>query len=225
VNELAQYDIALDRGLGDGYQTVSTQYIRSFYWLGKGRGIAVQVTSRQQDTPPPDDFHLATDFIRMFETNHPDSTNTPPTLERIDEKIINEGSLLTFTVTASDPDIPIQTLTFSLGDEAPLGASIDPTAGVFTWTPSEPQGPSTNQITIRVSDGLISTSETMKIVVDELNTAPVLSAIGNHTVSEGSLLSFIIKASDPDLPTQLLGYDLMSAPVGAAIEKTSGLFT
>jgi hypothetical protein len=97
VNELAQYDIALDRGLGDGYQTVSTQYIRSFYWLGKGRGIAVQVTSRQQDTPPIDDFHLATAFIRMFETNHPDSPPPTPGIMGFNITLNPQGAQLTWT--------------------------------------------------------------------------------------------------------------------------------
>src|SRR5262249_21264513 len=45
-----------------------------------------------------------------------------------------------FTATASDPDRPANTLTFSLIG-APPGAAIDPTTGVFTWTPDEAQGP------------------------------------------------------------------------------------
>ena len=43
-------------------------------------------------------------------------------------------SLLTFTATATDADLPANTLTFSLSGE-PVGASIDPNTGVFTWTP------------------------------------------------------------------------------------------
>ena len=90
----------------------------------------------------------------------------------IGNKTVNELSLLTFTATATDSDIPAQTLTFSLDAGAPAGASIT-TNGVFTWTPTEAQGPSTNNITIRVSDGMTNTFETIQIVVIEVD--PVLS--------------------------------------------------
>jgi hypothetical protein len=70
VNELSQYDTAVDI-MGDGnYQSVDVQFVRNFYFLRKGYGIAVQVTSRQQATPPPDNFAMAAAVVRMFETNH-----------------------------------------------------------------------------------------------------------------------------------------------------------
>lgn len=75
VNELASYDITVDL-LGDGnYQSVDLQYVRNVYFLRKGRGIAVQVTSKQQATPPPDNFATAAAVVRMFETNHADGGN------------------------------------------------------------------------------------------------------------------------------------------------------
>ena len=52
---------------------------------------------------------------------------------------VDEETLLSFTATASDHDVPVQTLTFSLSG-APVGASITP-AGAFTWTPTEAQDP------------------------------------------------------------------------------------
>jgi hypothetical protein len=44
-----------------------------------------------------------------------------PTLALIGNKTVNELALLSFTATATDPDIPAQTLTFSLDGGAPLG--------------------------------------------------------------------------------------------------------
>src|SRR5205809_6027343 len=32
------------------------------------------------------------------------------------------------------------------------GVAVNPTAGVLTWTPTETQGPSTNTITVKVTD-------------------------------------------------------------------------
>jgi hypothetical protein len=61
------------------------------------------------------------------------------------------GQTLSFTAQATDPDIPGQTLTFSLGAGAPLGASMGAN-GLFSWTPSQGQAPSTNVIPVRVDD-------------------------------------------------------------------------
>ncbi len=79
--------------------------------------------------------------------------NTPPTLTPLVQTnfSVNELSLLTFTNTATDTDIPANTLTFSLLN-APTGASIGSSSGIFTWIPSGTQGPSTNIIGIVVTD-------------------------------------------------------------------------
>src|SRR5439155_17203411 len=83
------------------------------------------------------------------------------------------------TNTATDEDLPANTLTFSLEPGAPAGASINSTNGVFSWTPTEAQGPSTNLITVRVTDnGSPPSSDTgsFTVVVTEVNRAPVLTA-------------------------------------------------
>src|SRR5438105_2758972 len=108
--------------------------------------------------------------------------NTPPVLAAIGNKTINEGALLSFRAAATDSDSPAQTLSFSLDAGAPVGAGIDPGTGVFTWTPTEAQGPSVNSVTIRVTDSGLparSATQTLNITVNEVNTAPVLAAIGN----------------------------------------------
>src|SRR5262249_47252830 len=69
-------------------------------------------------------------------------TNNAPVLNPINDLAGDELSLITFTATASDLDTG-QTLTFSLDSTAPAGASIVPGTGVFTWTPTEAQGPGT----------------------------------------------------------------------------------
>src|SRR5204863_479527 len=76
--------------------------------------------------------------------------NTTPMLAPIGNRAVDEGSLLAFMATATDPDP--QTLTFSLDPGAPAGAGIDPVTGAFTWTPTEAQGPGTFAVTVRVTD-------------------------------------------------------------------------
>src|SRR5207249_2272590 len=66
--------------------------------------------------------------------------NSAPTLGTLVNRTVNEGSVLSFAVTASDGDVPVNTLTYSLEPGAPAGASIQPSTGVLSWTPSETQG-------------------------------------------------------------------------------------
>jgi subtilisin family serine protease len=77
-------------------------------------------------------------------------TNYPPVLNAIDDQAINAGEQLQFTATAVDPNG--DALTFNLASGAPAGASISPTTGLFTWRPSDAQAPTTNWVTVRVSD-------------------------------------------------------------------------
>jgi CSLREA domain-containing protein len=155
-----------------------------------------------------------------------EGANQAPDLDPIGNQTVTEGNLLTFTATATDPDVPPGALTYSLSG-APAGASIDPTTGVFTWTPSEAQGPNTSSFDVLVSDGQGGTdSETIQVTVSEgTNQPPVLDPIGNQTVTEGNLLTFTATASDPDVPPGSLSYSLSGAPAGAGIDPTTGVFT
>jgi hypothetical protein len=150
--------------------------------------------------------------------------NVAPILGPIGNKAVNELTLLTFTATASDADLPAQTLTFSLGAGAPAGASIT-SAGVFTWTPTEAQGPNSYIIRIIVSDGLAQDYEDITVIVNEVNLPPVLSPIGPKTVSVGNLLQFTVTASDPDLPVQTLTFSASNLPPGATFNPTTRVFS
>jgi hypothetical protein len=77
--------------------------------------------------------------------------NTAPSLAAISDKIVTLGQTLSFTASATDPDTPPQTLSFSL-DAAPSGATIGASGGLFSWTPTAGQVPSTNSVTVRVTD-------------------------------------------------------------------------
>src|SRR5204862_380370 len=90
---------------------------------------------------------------------------------------ISELSTLVVTNTAIDTDLPANTLTFALVS-GPSGVSVNPTTGVLTWTPTEAQGPSTNTITVKVTDDgtpALSATNSFTVVVNEVNSAPVLT--------------------------------------------------
>jgi hypothetical protein len=153
--------------------------------------------------------------------------NVAPVLNAIGNKSVDELTTLTFTATATDADLPANTLTFSLSG-APSGASIDPSTGVFTWTPTEAQGPGSYTFTVIVTDNgspALSDSETITVTVNEINVAPVLNAIGNKSVDELTTLSFTATASDADIPSNTLSYSLSGAPSGASINSSTGVFT
>src|SRR5208282_6221792 len=84
------------------------------------------------------------------------SVNQAPVLAAIPNQTILAGRTLVVTNSASDADIPAQTLTYSLFS-APPGASIDSNSGVFTWRPAIAQSPSTQTVAVVVSDNGVPT--------------------------------------------------------------------
>jgi hypothetical protein len=92
--------------------------------------------------------------------------NRPPVLSNITSPmLVNELDLLTFKPTATDPDG--DAVTFSL-QNAPAGAKITP-AGLFTWRPTEAQGPGSYNITVRVTDpGALFDSQVVTVNVNEV---------------------------------------------------------
>ena len=148
--------------------------------------------------------------------------NAPPVLNTIGDQTVNEFVELTFMATASDDD----SLTFSFDGTFPLGAAIT-SAGVFTWTPTESQD-GDHTITVQVTDGSLTDSETLTVTVNEVNVAPVLNAIGDKGTSELIELTFTATASDTDVVDNLantLTFLLDGTfPSGAAI-TSAGVFT
>jgi hypothetical protein len=110
-----------------------------------------------------------------------------PVLGTIGSKTVDELSPLTFTATATDLDLPAQTLTFSLQGSPPSGASIT-SGGVFTWTPTEAQGPGDYSITVRVTDNSSPTlydEEIVSVRVNEIHVPFGLDGSNSGVTSGG----------------------------------------
>ena len=153
--------------------------------------------------------------------------NNNPVLDPVGDQTIDEQTLLTFTATASDVDLPANTLTFTLSGE-PTGATIDPVTGVFTWTPTETQGPASYTFDVEVTDDgtpALADTETITVTVNEVNNNPVLDPVGDQTIDEQTLLTFTATASDVDLPANTLTFTLSGEPTGATIDPVTGVFT
>ena len=154
------------------------------------------------------------------------AVNHPAILAPIPDYVIFEKDTLVFTNKANDQDFPVQVLTYSLSN-APAGASVDPSAGVFSWTPTEAQGPATNIITTIVTDSgspPLSTVRNFTVAVLESNEPPALAAISNYSIHAGMTLLFTNTATDSDIPTNKLTYDIFPGPIGATVDPTNGIF-
>jgi len=128
----------------------------------------------------------------------PPSLNDPPVLAAIGAKSVNEGALLSFGVSATDPNGDAITLTAS---PLPTGANFTDNGngtGTFSWTPNFTQANVYNIKFKAVDSKNASDSEIVAITVNNVNQAPVLNAIGPKSVDEGALLTFPVSASDPD---------------------------
>lgn len=155
----------------------------------------------------------------------PSTANRPPVINPISNQSINEGERLQLTATAVDPDGHI--VTFSLVNP-PSGASIDAATGFFSWMPDELQGPGLYTVTIRATDNgmpALNADTSFSVVVNEVNTKPVLDTIDAKSVTALSNLTFTASASDADRPVNSLNYSLSNAPNGASINATTGVFT
>src|SRR5207247_750570 len=100
--------------------------------------------------------------------------------------------------------------------------------GVFSWTPTEAQGPADYSVTVRVTDNgtpALDASRTLAIHVGEVNTAPELAPIANQSVDQKSVVQLTARDTDADLPAHTLNFSLdAGAPAGAAIDATTGVF-
>ncbi len=154
-------------------------------------------------------------------TVHVDKPTQPPSLAPIKDWTINDETLLTFKANATDLNIPPATLTFSLGSDAPLGASIS-LDGVFYWTPTEAQS-GIYRFTITVSNGALSDSKIVAITVVEVEQPPVLTVPGSQTVEVGTLLIFTVGATNPDVD-DLAALSVSGLPSGASFDSDLGSF-
>jgi hypothetical protein len=103
--------------------------------------------------------------------------NEPPVLPALPNRFVVLGQTLSFQVQATDPDHPAQTITYSLEAGAPTNASIDAASGWFTWTPAPNQSPSTNLVSVRVTDnGIPPLSASQSFTITVLSSGVAVSS-------------------------------------------------
>jgi hypothetical protein len=133
--------------------------------------------------------------------------NKAPVLEPIGDKSIDEGNLLQFAISASDPDG--DPLTYSASN-LPEGAEF---AGqTFSWTPDYHQAGIYHDVHFEVSDGELTGSEDITIAVNNVNLVPtaVIDSIKPDTAAiKGQIVSFSGHGEDSD--GSIVAYDWNSS--------------
>jgi hypothetical protein len=150
--------------------------------------------------------------------------NEPPVLEFIGNKTVNEGELLEFEITATDPD-PGDNLTLGAAN-LPAGATFNPATGTFSWTPGYDQAGNYENIDFSVMDNgdpMEVDVELITITVGNVNRPPIFAPLGSQEVLEGEVLEFTVTATDPD--GDAVVYSTGDLPTGAVFDPTSGLFS
>ena len=109
-----------------------------------------------------------------------------PVLTVIGNKTINESTVLSFNIMASDPDGDALTYTAS---SLPSGAAFNPSTQLFTWTPTHIQIGSFPNVHFQVSDGTMSASENITITVAAFYTAWDINMDGAVNVLDLTLVT------------------------------------
>ena len=149
--------------------------------------------------------------------------NQPPQIVDPGSQSLAEQQAFTLNLRANDPN-PGQTLTWSLVS-GPSGAALSP-AGQFTWTPREVDGGQTFTVSVKVRDNGTPARQALAsfdLVVREVNRAPTMDPIGDTTIKELVEWAMTPAATDTDIPTQTLTWQLRTAPVGALVDPETGV--
>jgi hypothetical protein len=154
-------------------------------------------------------------------------TNSAPVFGALGTQTINEGQTLILDLPVTDPEN--DRLNFSFVGSAPIGMTVNPSTGRITWPTTEATGPSTNDVVVLATDSgfpPLSATGSVRIVVNEVNSAPILSLVTNRTINEGTLLAITNVAMDFDIPANTLTFGIgPGAPPGVAMNPATGVFT
>ncbi|NJR16287.1 MAG: tandem-95 repeat protein [Calothrix sp. CSU_2_0] len=167
-------------------------------------------------------------------------SNQAPTLTKPADIVVREGEFARIQLKATDADGTGLTYFSNL---LPGGATLDPTTGLFTWTPAYFQA-GEFEVPFSVSDGETITTQTTKIIVLNVNAAPVFEGLTGWEAQEGESIRLRAFGFDPDNPgfvpqerngkgelTILEGsdpsvtYTVSGLPSGASFDAETAMFT
>jgi len=135
------------------------------------------------------------------------NVNEAPTISTSSFSIA-EGSTAIGTIAASDPDAS-STLSYTISGTDSSKFSINASSGAVAFlSPPNFESPTDNGLdntynfTVTVSDGSLSSTQSIAVAVGNVNEAPTISS-SSFSIAEGSTAIGAIAASDPDASSTL----------------------
>ena len=148
--------------------------------------------------------------VRNFVINSPKS----PVIQKIENITVNETQEVRIVVNASDSNG--DSLVYSIND-----IRFTQNDNVFTWITSHSDS-GDYYVLVSVSDSILTSSQSVRIIVNNLDRAPVMSEIGSVSIFEDSNYTLELNASDPDSDSLVFSVKNQSASkVGCTVNGTS----
>ncbi len=151
---------------------------------------------------------------------------------------VAENATAVTTVTASDADLPTQSLTYSINGGADAAKfSINASTGVLSFTaapnfeaPTDAGANNVYDVIVQASDGTLNDTQAIAVTVTPVNdNNPEITSNGGLAsaavnVAENATAVTTVTASDADLPTQSLTYSINGGADAAkfSINASSG---
>ncbi len=157
--------------------------------------------------------------------------NTNPVFTSTDEVEVPENTTSVLTVTATDADLPPQTVTFSIvggADETRFaiteGGELSFQSTPDVEAPSDSNAENVYEVTIEASDGDGGTStQTINVTVTPVNdNLPMFTSLGAVDVPENSTDVLLVTATDDDLPEQSIEFSIVGGADSDKFSITSG---
>ena len=192
--------VTVDFATADGTAFATNDYVPTngtlVFYPGQTNGTIPVTINLNNNSPPPRVFFLnltnpvnaalgATQGIASLL-----NSTSPPALAPITNQTIHAQTTLSFYASASDPNNPNDTLSFSLDPGAPAGACIDSSTGLLTWMTAD-ASVGTNFITVRVTDTdalSLSATQTFTVIVVPRPTISSIVVSGGQVAIDWSAI-------------------------------------
>lgn len=143
------------------------------------------------------------------------NVNEGPSIRSVPSFQVAENNPLAGEIRGSDPDANAN-LTYSIIDGSDAARfSIDPRTGRFFFqtapnfeTPADADGNNVYQLTVQVTDGQYTSTQSINVTVTDVNEAPVFTTGSDLFIAENTTFVVPLVATDPD-GTSPRGYTLV----------------
>ena len=162
---------------------------------------------------------------------------TAPSITSAAAVNVAENQVTVMTVTATDPEAPPETLTYSISGGADAALfSINPTTGALVFLSARdfenPADAGTNNVydvAVTVNDGNQGTAtQSIAVTITGLNdNAPVFTSPTAYNVPENTTAVGTVAATDADLPAQTIAYSISGGADAArfSINSSTGVLS